>query len=128
MLKHIYILFKFWSGTICGNENNKEECKLSVQDDFVRLTLDVLGECVFGYKFDSIEAGHTPISKAFNDVTSGPDATALNTMLLRLLDLIPFYQGSKRRRETFKTTMTTVKQVWFFSYYIFRLGRGVARG
>ena len=104
-------LFKFWSGTICANDNSKEECKLSVQDDFVRLTLDVLGECVFRYKFDSVGAGHTPISKAFNAVTSGPDATAVNIMLLRLLDLIPFYEGSKRRREAIKTTMTTVKQV-----------------
>ena len=75
------------------------------------MTLDVLGECVFGYKFNSITTGHTPISQAFNDATTGLDKSIVNVMLWKLLDMIPFYQGSERIREAIKATNTVIEEV-----------------
>lgn len=84
-------------------------CKLFVQDDLVRLSLDVLGECLFGYKFNSIDVGRTQISQAFNDVTIAPGA--VNTLFRRLLYSLPFFKGSVRIQESFKITSKVIKQV-----------------
>lgn len=73
---------------------------------------------MFSYKFDSITTGNTPISQAFNDVTTGPDKTFVNALLRKLLRMIPFYQGSKKIKDAFKTTNMVIKKVtklWLFN-------------
>ena len=110
--------FKFWSETIRANESSKGGCQLSVQDDFTRLTLDVLGKCVFSYKFNSITTGNTPISQAFNDATTGPDKSFVNAVLRKFLRMLPFYQGPQKIREAFKKTNMVIKKVtkvWLFN-------------
>lgn len=108
----MYFLFKVWNDTICAKNSNDEECNLFVQKDFIRLSFDVLGECVFGYEFNSIEAGNTPVTQAFQDFTTGPNMGA-NTLTRRLLHFLPFHKRSIKRKfqESLKTTSKVIKQV-----------------
>ncbi|CAB4009548.1 cytochrome P450 4c21-like [Paramuricea clavata] len=106
------LLEKVWNDTICAKNSNDEECKLFVQKDFIRLSFDVLGECVFGYEFNSIEAGNTPVTQAFQDFTTGPNMGA-NTLTRRLLHFLPFHKRSIKRKfqESLKTTSKVIKQI-----------------
>ena len=106
-------LVKFWNKTISAKTENSKECKLLVQNDFTHVSLDVLGECVFGYKFNSIEAGDTPVSRAFNDLFTGLNPTvAINRKVVEWFPFLErFLKGTIKRKEALKITDKTIKEV-----------------
>ena len=106
-----YFLFKFWNDIISTKKNSDGECKLFVQDDFVRLTMDVLGECILGYNFDLIEAKNNKIAKAFADIFTSADIEVGNKAFRRLLNNIPFNKEALRLKEAYKIASKAVKQV-----------------
>lgn len=63
-------------------------------------------------EFNSIEAGNTPVTQAFQDFTTGPNMGA-NTLTRRLLHFLPFHKRSIKRKfqESLKTTSKVIKQV-----------------
>ncbi len=83
-----------------------------VQNDLTRMTFDVLGKCLLGYEFNSIEAGDTPLSQTIDDITGGPDVSGLDRMLRKLTQWLPFRKaGTNKFVETFKSTSKVIKQV-----------------
>ena len=85
-----------------------------MQNDLTRMTLDALGECVFGYEFNTIEAGDTIISRAFTDIFTGFNAS-VNTVTRKLILKFPFLKcfvrSVRKREESFKIIFQVVKQV-----------------
>ena len=51
-------------------KNNEQESCFVVQDDVAKLALDIIGECVFGYQFNSITDGESAASTAFQQVAT----------------------------------------------------------
>ena len=105
-----YFLFKFWNDIISTKKNSDGECKLFVQDDFVRLTMDVLGECILGYNFDLIEAKNNITAKAFADIFTSADIEVGNKAF-RLLNYVPFNKEALRLKEAYKIASKAIKQV-----------------
>ena len=70
--------------------NMKEGWRLSVQSDFARMSLDILGKCVFGFEFNTIEAGDTTISSAFNVLSTGVNVTGQNILKRKMVYWFPF--------------------------------------
>ena len=58
-----------------------------VLEDLSHLTLDVIGESAFGYKFNTILGGDSKVSEAFNTVIQG-----FNFKYLICKFLIPFFE------------------------------------
>jgi hypothetical protein len=112
---HIFI-FQYWNGIISAKSksNAKKECHLFVQNDLNRMSLDALGECVFGYEFNTIEAGDTIISRAFTDLFAGLNPTTKSfsrKLLLWFPFLKCFMKSVIKREEAFKTISCVIKQV-----------------
>ncbi|CAB4042149.1 cytochrome P450 4F5-like, partial [Paramuricea clavata] len=109
------LLAKYWNGIISAKSktNAKKECHLFVQNDLNRMSLDALGECVFGYEFNTIEAGDTIISRAFTDLFAGVNGTAKSfsrKLLLWFPFLKCFMKSIIKREEAFKTISCVIKQ------------------
>jgi hypothetical protein len=85
-----------------------------VQNDLTRMTLDALGECVFGYEFNTIEAGDNIISRAFTDILTGVNGS-INTVTRKLISKFPFLKyfikSVRKRKESFEIIFQAVKQV-----------------
>ena len=112
---HIFI-FQYWNGIISAKSksNAKKECHLFVQNDLNRMSLDALGECVFGYEFNTIEAGDTIISRAFTDLFAGLNPTTKSfsrNLLLWFPFLKCFMKSVIKREEAHKTISCVIKQV-----------------
>lgn len=105
-----YILFKLWNDTI-STKNSDGQCKLFVQDDIVRLTLDVLGECILGYKFNSIEERNNKIAQAFGEIVTTTDGNFGDKMFRQLLYYLPFTKKIHDVEEAHKITSKAIKQV-----------------
>ncbi len=78
------------------------------------MTLDALGECVFGYEFNTIEAGDNILSRAFTDIVTGANAS-VNTVTRKLISKFPFLKyfikSVRKRKESFKIIFQAVNQV-----------------
>lgn len=96
---------------ITSKKNNNGECKVLVQDDCVRLTLDVMGECIVGYKFDSIEGGNNKTAQAFSDVITSSDVGVGRTLLEQFLQLLPFSKETLHVKQKSETVSKVIKQV-----------------
>ena len=107
-------LFQHWNNIIESKSKDKNECCLFVQNDLIRMVLDVSGECLFGYEFNTIAAGDTKISNAFKDMFDGITAGA-NTITRKLYSWIPFLKlfmkSTTTREESFKIISQVIKQV-----------------
>lgn len=111
-LNDIYFLFfKFWNDTISSKKNSDGQCQLLVQDDFVRLSIDVLGECVLGYNFDSIRGGNNEIAQAFADLFSSADLDVGNMFFRQLLRYLPFTKEARHLKAAYQTAFKTIKKV-----------------
>ena len=79
------------------------------------MALDALGECVFGYEFNTIEAGDTIISRAFIDALSGLNAITANSVILKVVQQFPFLKWFMKSviksEEGFKIISQVIKQV-----------------
>ena len=110
------MFFQYWNDIISAKSksNANNECCLFVQNDLTRMTLDVLGECVFGYEFNTIEAGDTIISRACTDTLSGINPSA-NTVTRKLFQRFPFLKcfmkSVMKREEALKIISQVIKQV-----------------
>jgi hypothetical protein len=110
--------FKYWNNTISAKSENdaKTECRMSVQKDVTRMTLDALGECVFGYKFNTIEEDDTIISRAVTDVLTGIDGSA-NTFTRKVVQRFPFLKyfvkSFIKRQEALTIIQEVIKQVQY---------------
>ena len=109
-------IFQYWNGIISAKSksNAKKECHLFVQNDLNRMSLDALGECVFGYEFNTIEAGDTIISRVITDLFTGVNPTA-KPFSLKLLLWFPFLKYFMKSvikgEEALKTISCVIKQV-----------------
>ena len=80
------------------------------------MTLDALGECVFGYKFNTIEEDDTIISRAVTDVLTGIDGSA-NTFTRKVVQRFPFLKyfvkSFIKRQEALTIIQEVIKQVQY---------------
>ena len=106
-----YFVSKLWNATILTNKDSDGQCKLSVQDDFTRLSMDVLGECILGYKFNSIEDKNNEIAEAIFDVATSTDANIGDKMLRQLMYYLPFTKEALHLNEANKIASKAIKQV-----------------
>jgi hypothetical protein len=110
--------FKYWNNTISAKSENdaKTECRMSVQKDVTRMTLDALGECVFGYKFNTIEEDDTIISRAFTDMFAGLNLS-VNTFTRKVVEQFPFLKcfvkSITKREEALTIIQEVIKQVQY---------------
>ena len=116
---HIFSIFQFWNNAITSKDNNGER-KLMVQDDCVRLTLDLLGECILGYKFDSVHGGNNETAQAFNDVITSSDVGVGRTLFQQLIQLLPFSKAAIHVKEQSETASKTIRQVKSVNYFLKR--------
>ena len=81
--------------------NSNGECRLFVQDDFTRMSLDVLGECVFSYKINAIEEGPSMVICAFMDIFScfRPGVRTVKGKIKSWFALIKWSTKCSRRHE-----------------------------
>ena len=105
-------LVKFWNKTISAMTEDSKESKFLVQNDFTHVSLDVLGECVFGYEFNSIGADDFPVSRAFNDLFAGLSVVAIDRKVVEWFPFLErFLKGPNKRKEALKITDKTIKEV-----------------
>ncbi|CAB3992331.1 cytochrome P450 4c21-like [Paramuricea clavata] len=110
------VILQYWNGIISAKSksNAKKECHLFVENDFNRMTLDALGECVFGYEFNTTEAGDTIISRAFTDLFTGvnPAAKSFSIKLLLWFPFLKYFMKSViKGEEALKTIACVIKQI-----------------
>ena len=80
------------------------------------MTLDALGECVFGYKFNTIEEDDTIISRAFTDMFAGLNVS-VNTFTRKVVEQFPFLKcfvkSITKREEALTIIQEVIKQVQY---------------
>ena len=86
--------------------------EVDILRDFNKLTLDVIGETAFGYKFDTLVSGENSISQAVETLLRGK----ISVMSRFLRRIIPFYdklplKQNKVMNEATKLTTSVVKKV-----------------
>ena len=81
-----------------------------MRNDLARMTLDALGECVFNYGFNTIEAGDTKISCAFTDIFAGFNSSVM-TVTRKLFQRFPFLKSFIKQDEAHKIIFQVTKQV-----------------
>ncbi|XP_028416656.1 cytochrome P450 3A7-like isoform X2 [Dendronephthya gigantea] len=106
----------YWESRIEMTSQNRDrkESRLPVQNDLTRLALDALGECVFGYDFDTIKSGDSALSLAFINVFSGVNQ-GVGSLTQLLVNYFPFLkwhiESLKKRREGVEIISKLTKQV-----------------
>ena len=115
--KTIYILvqlvllsFQYWKNAMKTSLTGIAE--VNILKDFNKLTLDIIGETAFGYRFDTLISGENKISQAVETLLRG--GTSVTARFLRRI--IPFYdklptQHNKMIAEAIDVTDSVVKQV-----------------
>ncbi|XP_028416658.1 cytochrome P450 4F5-like isoform X2 [Dendronephthya gigantea] len=108
-------LVEYWNGTIEATKsgNDSKESRLPVQNDLSRMALDALGECVFGYDFDTMD-GDTALSSAFTDLLHGvnPGVITFMQLLRNYLPFLIWYSQTYKRRQRGKEIVSKfLKQV-----------------
>ena len=73
--------------------------------------MDVLGECILGYKFNSIEDKNNEIAEAIFDVATSTDANIGDKMLRQLMYYLPFTKEALHLNEANKIASKAIKQV-----------------
>ena len=91
--------------------SSKLKDPVTVHDDLSHLTLDIIGQCAFGYNFNTVLAGESNVSEAVNAVIGG---MSFRYMVCKAL--IPFFEllplGETRRiKEAREIADNTVLEV-----------------
>ena len=85
-----------------------------VQDDLTRMALDVLGGCVFSYKFNAIKEGDSVITRAFIDILSGHNSS-VRTVKNKIESWFPFTkwltESSRKREQGFQVIFNVIREV-----------------
>ena len=89
-----------------------EVAEVDILKDFNKLTLDIIGETAFGYRFDTLVSGENNVSQAVETLLKGK----ISVMSRFLRRIIPFYdklplQQNKVINEAMKLTDSVVKKV-----------------
>ena len=85
----IYVFYcdtQLWSGQLKDLKSPEGFMETEVIKELSHLTLDVIGESAFSYKFNSVLGGDSKISEAFNTVIQGFE---FKYLILKLM--IPFF-------------------------------------
>jgi hypothetical protein len=86
-----------------------EFCEIKAQKDLNHCTLDIIGQCAFGYNFDTVLSGDNQLTKAFTSIVQ-----VTNLKHLILMKLVPFYKYFyTESKEAMKVTDEKVLQVEF---------------
>ena len=86
--------------------------EVNILKDFRKLTLDIIGETSFGYRFDTLISGENDVSQAVETLLRG--RISVTARFLRRI--IPFYdwlplQENKKMNEATNVADSIVKQV-----------------
>ena len=86
--------------------------EVEIIKDFNKLTLDIIGETAFGYRFDTLVSGENRVSQAVETLLKGKIGV-LSRFLRRI---IPFYdklplQQNRMMKEAVELTDSVVKKV-----------------
>ncbi|XP_028416651.1 cytochrome P450 3A16-like [Dendronephthya gigantea] len=109
-------LAEYWENKIemMSQNSDRKESRLPVQNDLTRLALDALGECVFGYDFDTIKSGDSALSLAFTNLFSGVNQ-GVSSLTQLLVNYFPFLkwriESLKKRRAGIEIITKLMKQV-----------------
>ena len=84
---------------------------MPVSTDLNHLTLDIIGRCAFGYRFNTVLSGESETSSAFSavikDISFG---RIMRKRYIPLYDYLPLAEN-KRARKAFEITDGTVLEV-----------------
>lgn len=102
--------------------------EVDILKDFFKLTLDIIGETAFGYKFNTLVSGENKVSKAVDIILKGK-ISVLSRVLERIIpfyDKIPFKQNVEvhNAMEVMKSTVSEVgisSQIHFLYYNLFMI-------
>ncbi|XP_070533063.1 cytochrome P450 4C1-like isoform X2 [Ptychodera flava] len=64
-------LRRYWNEEIDSKSMNEDYLKVQVQQDLGRCTLDIIGECAFGYHFNAIWEPEKKLTKTFGAILAG---------------------------------------------------------
>ena len=86
--------------------------EVDILKDFSKLTLDIIGQTAFGYRFDTLISGENKVSQAVETLLRG--RISVTARFLRRI--IPFYdwlplQENRKMNEATNITDAVVKQV-----------------
>ena len=84
------------------------KCEDEIQEKFTRLTLDVIGEAAFGYRFNSLIQGHTAESSATDTIFRGQFNFARRALEYYVPFLKLFPSKERRRVEEAKDIVTNM--------------------
>ncbi|KAF7338939.1 Cytochrome P450 [Mycena venus] len=98
-------------------KNNGAPARLDVFDWLRRMTLDVIGQAGFGYKFHALETGGmgNALNDAFHELIHGPDAQRnilfmIAQAMMPILKLVPF-PGRKALADAHSTMFSVAAQI-----------------
>jgi len=103
-------LIKYWKSAMKTSLTGIAE--VNILKDFNKLTLDIIGETAFGYRFDTLISGENKVSQAVETLLRG--RISVTARFLRRI--IPFYdklptQHNKMMAEAIDVTDSVVKQI-----------------
>ena len=104
----VFTCVQLWNEKL--QQSHKGYADVMVHSDLSRVSLDIIGESAFGYKFNSTLEGETEITKAFTQITNGVDVSTAFLLAIPFYRYLPL-EGNRLQRNAARITNEVVMKV-----------------